>query len=603
MERDSSSTRPSFSKLAAVLLLTWAQTGCDAQRVPEESSGHVATNQQPIPELSSATPQTVNSFNFVPQPSNQPKLETYTVVVDNVPVRELLFSIARDAALNLDIDNQINGYVTLNFVDQTLPAILERISELQPIRYELKGNDLRIRLDRPYIKTYQIDYLNLNRTSTSEVTVSTQISSTGQGASSGGGGEGNNNSSTSVTNDSEHLFWDSLLSNIEGIIAETHQPSAAAARPSPSLPVQPLSDPNAPGAGGAPSLSTAPQATAILESAESAPLVDSAGGGGDGDSNSNIMVNRESGILAVRATQKQHREIQGFLDEVLGRIGRQVLIEATIAEVTLSDRYQTGIDWRALQSTGTAGIDNFSNGDGINVIQDLTGGNINNAPTFFFRLTETDIGGNRLDATLRALEQFGDVKIMSSPKIMALNNQTALLKVVDNIVYFSVEVETTIADNGTTNTEFDTDINTVPVGFVMAVTPFIDELNKVTINVRPTISRIIGTVQDPNPSLADAGVVSEVPIIQVREIESILKIRSGETAIIGGLMQDDISKNTAGVPLLSNIPLIGNLFSYRDDNYTKTELVIFIRPIVVNDASLNGDLNQYRTFSRPRDAF
>ena len=142
----------------------------------------------------------------------------------------------------------------------------------------------------------------------------------------------------------------------------------------------------------------------------------------------------------------------------------------------------------------------------------------------------------------------------------------------------------------------DTNVNTVPVGLVMAVTPFIDQNEVVTLNVRPTISRIISFVADPNPALADAGVVSEIPVIQVREIESVLKIENGDTAVIGGLMQDQIEKSTTGVPILSSIPILGSLFRYQNDTYVKSELVIFIRPVVTKDASLTGDFKEYRKY-------
>jgi general secretion pathway protein D len=130
----------------------------------------------------------------------------------------------------------------------------------------------------------------------------------------------------------------------------------------------------------------------------------------------------------------------------------------------------------------------------------------------------------------------------------------------------------------------------------MSVTPFIDQHETVTLNVRPTISRIIGFVADPNPQLADAGVTSEIPVIQVREIESVLKIENGDTAVIGGLMQDQIDKTTSGIPILSSIPWLGALFRYQDDKYEKSELVIFIRPVVTKDASLTGDFKEYRKY-------
>ncbi len=592
-------------RTALSITLFWAvalMIGCSAQQIPEPSQGHINLSQKKPPTLSNAIPQPVTHMHFVPKPSPHNRLDTYTVIVDDVPVRELLFSVARDAHLNLDIDTDIEGTVTLNFIDKTLPAILQRITELLPIRYELDGKDLRIRKDRPFLKNYRINYLNMGRTSQSEVTVSTQISATGQGAGSegGGGSGGDNNSATSVTNESNHQFWDTITANIGAIIAgdEAEKRKAEANRQQKrddNKEKEKESPSSASGAGSANTGGAAPGNDSNSNEREQAEQ-ESSSFNEEEEGTHKIIVNRESGIIAVHATKKQHREIQKFLDEVMGSIGRQVLIEATIAEVSLSDRYQAGIDWQALQKSGTTGIENFSNPDGINMIQSLTGANLDQAPSFFFRFTE-NLGENRLDVTLKALEAFGDVTIMSSPKIMALNNQTALLKVVDNVIYFSIEVDTTVSESGPTTTEFDTNIQTVPVGFVMAVTPFIDNLDTVTLNVRPTISRIIGTVQDPNPDLAQAGVVSEIPIIQVREIESILKIRNGETAVIGGLMQDDISENISGVPILSKVPLLGDFFSYKDESYEKTELVIFIRPIVIKDASIDKDLKAFKQYT------
>ena len=378
------------------------------------------------------------------------------------------------------------------------------------------------------------------RLSTGSVEVSSEISSTGtgdvEGGSSRGGGQGGrsgNDSSSIVQNTSNNQFWKSLAQNIAGIIGE---------------PIQ-------------------------------------AQKGDDIQSTEKLIVNRESGMIAVRATAKQHQQIQAFVDKVLESVQRQVLIEATIAEVRLSDRYQAGIDWSLVTSDPTT-----------TTTQDLLGGNLGQSPFFSFNIADT-IDGNPLNITLKALETFGDVKVLSSPKVMAINNQSALLKVVDNEVYFTTDVEAVPGSvNQNSVVAIDTDVNTVPVGLVMSVTPFIDQNEVVTLNVRPTISRIIGFVRDPNPALAEADVISEIPVIQVREIESVLKIENGDTAVIGGLMQDQIDKNTSGVPILSSIPLLGALFRYQDDKYVKSELVIFIRPVVTKDASLTGDFKEYRKY-------
>ena len=142
----------------------------------------------------------------------------------------------------------------------------------------------------------------------------------------------------------------------------------------------------------------------------------------------------------------------------------------------------------------------------------------------------------------------------------------------------------------------------MPVGFVMSVTPQISENDEVTLNVRPTITRIVGYVQDPNPALADGKVVSKVPVIQARELESIMKVNSGQIAVMGGLMQDSVDNKKDAIPVLGSVPVIGSLFSYRNEAASKTELVIFLRPVVVKDASLAGDFRDYRYMLPSRKA-
>jgi general secretion pathway protein D len=178
-----------------------------------------------------------------------------------------------------------------------------------------------------------------------------------------------------------------------------------------------------------------------------------------------------------------------------------------------------------------------------------------------------------------------------------LNNQTALLKVVDNNIFFTIKVTPAVlTTTGTiaTPATYESKLETVPVGFVMSVTPQISEDDEVTLNVRPTITRVVGFVQDPNPELSKQNVVSKVPVIQARELESVMKVHSGQIAVMGGLMQDSVDNSKDGIPLLSSLPVVGNVFSYRNETASKTELVIFMRPVVVKDATMSGDYKDYR---------
>jgi MSHA biogenesis protein MshL len=180
---------------------------------------------------------------------------------------------------------------------------------------------------------------------------------------------------------------------------------------------------------------------------------------------------------------------------------------------------------------------------------------------------------------------------------MALNNQTAILKVVDNHVYFTTSVkETEGTSNSARRITYETIINTMPEGLTINITPQISDDDNVMLNVRPTVTRIIGYKNDPNPALASYGIANQIPVSQIREIESVLRVHSGNIAMIGGLMQNTAKQGTDGVPVVSKLPVVGDLFSQRDDQYKKSELVIFLRPVVIKDAAINGDFQNYRQY-------
>jgi general secretion pathway protein D len=321
----------------------------------------------------------------------------------------------------------------------------------------------------------------------------------------------------------------------------------------------------------------------------------------------NVVVNPESGIINVQATNKQHEQIRAFIDSVLVNAQRQALIEVTVVEVTLNDVYQTGIDWTKIggdintDANATRDDNNFSLGQAVLGglgASSLTAG----SQLFQFVYNDKNVP---LNVTLKALEQYGNTRVLSSPKLMVLNNQTSMLKVVDNLVYFTIEQQISQSVQGSALQSATSKIHTVPVGFVMTVTPQISENEQVTLNVRPTISRVLKSVDDPNPALQPRDskgnpvgnpIKNSIPQISVREMESVLKVTSGQTAVLGGLMQDDVKRNTGGIPFASNLPVVGDLFQSRDNTATKTELVIFLRPTVIRNASIDSDLQEYRPY-------
>lgn len=575
-------------------MLTLVMFGCGNAPVQTPGSTHLRAEKVGAGETATI-PAPVQQMLALPKPKATPKAETYSVVVNNVRVAELLFALARDAKLNVDIHPGIEGMVTLNAIDQTLQQLLNRIAKQVDLRWELDGPNLSVMQDKPFLRTYKIDFPNMARIVKSTIATTTQIASAATSAG-GSGGSGNNSASTMVTSDTKNDLMESLISNVTDMLKEEDK-----LRYRTAIEIETRNQASTEGSG---------QITAALSSGsktknQDGSSTEAAGPGGvvagrgsqsiqgkadavkkigEYEPSVSVFANRETGVLIVRASSRQHEKVQQFIDQVMNTAKRQVLIEATIAEVRLKDGYQQGIEWNRLSLSGL----------GFQLAQRASG-EISAPASSLLQIgyTSPDSPLGNISGTLKLLQSFGTVKVLSSPTLSVMNNQTATLKVADNKVYFTVKADT--INTGTiSSTTFTTTPNAISVGFIMNVTPQISDGGEVTINIRPTITRITGFVNDPNPSLAAAGVINRVPEIQTREMESIIKITSGQIAVMGGLMQEEISHTTDAVPAISSIPLIGNLFQNRNDLGNKSELVIFLRPIVIKDSSIEGDYAEYR---------
>ena len=584
-----------FSATLISLLLA----ACSAPSPREPLKGHISDETvQPAPLGDIPAP--VQQTLALPKPRAMPKAETYSVVVNNVQVRDLLFALARDAKVNVDIQPGITGVVTLNAIDQTLPQLLTRISKQVDMRFEMDGPNLSVMQDSPFLKHYKVDYVNMSRNVTGTVSTNTQIAtgtqsasgSSGTGSTGTAGGSSGNVSNTRIDNASKNQFWESLEKNIKDLLRETDKvfPEGSS-----ETVVEQSSAQNSTGAAALPQGTGQRAAQAIANALQNNPTP---GSSSQAVGNSvvrrntfreaaSVIMNAESGVVTVRATQRQHEKIQEFLDRVINSARRQVLIEATIIEVVLKDGYEQGIDWTALSSGGI-----------VKVLSRQTNGTSN---------LSYDKGSNP-SAIINLLETFGTTKVLSSPRLSVLNNQTALLKVVENVVYFNVKSEisgTTVA-GVTPPKAFTTTPQTVSVGLVLSVTPQVSDNDSVTLNVRPTITSIGAMVPDPNPDLIISNLV---PQIRVREIESVMRVASGNIAILGGLMEDKINYQNQRIPIIGQIPVVGELVNSRNNQAQKSELVIFLRPVVIKDASIEGDyagmrdlLPDGRFFSQPKEA-
>jgi len=515
-----------------------------------------------------------------PPPKATKAAERYSIVVNNVLAQEILFALARDAKLNIEIHPSITGTVTMNLLDRTLPEILDAIARQVDMRYELNGGNLAIMPDNPFLKSYQIEYPNVARGAKNSINMSTSIAVIGKGQGAGGGSNG---SASNIDNISKNSFWETLTENIKDLLRETDKKLPEGANePEPNNPqpiVQQPAEQATQGAVAALPAQIQPQNTSR---ARRVTYRDAA----------YVIANPETGIISVRATSRQHASVREFIDKVMNNARRQVLIEATIVEVSLSNQYQQGIDWSLLTNFG------FS-------MTQVAATQIVASPVATIgtiRFNNPGTGKANLSGLVQLLESFGKLHVLSSPKLSVLNNQTGLVKVVNETVYFTVDVTLAapVAIGATPGRDtFVSNIHTVPVGFMMYVTPQISADSEITLNLRPTITRIRGYATDPVSALiaASTGITippNLIPQIQTREMESIMRVRNGDIAVLGGLMQDERQGDTSQIPGLGSIPGLGELFKSRNDTNTKTELVVFLRPIILNQESQHDVVRQFK---------
>ena len=598
--------RQAITGIVSALILTLA--GCGTLPVARVD-GHLKAEPRDASVPNSSTrgnvPDTVRQVPLPPPPQARIDEVRYSITVKDVLVEDLLFAISRDTKVNIDVHPGIEGRVTLNAIDQTLRQILTRVAKQVDMRFETDGLNLVVMKDSPYLKLYRVDYVNMTRDSTASIGVQTQVvgPSTGLTGATTSGSGGQNTTQLRIDNASKNRFWDSLEKNIkdmlrdtdkllpegssetfvkdqsQGLTASNRNQTTAQRSATNRTSGRTNNRTETTGPGVAESQVESQSTTQTLTFREAA----------------SVIVNAETGTVFVRATLRQQEKVAEFIAQVTGSASRQVLIEATVVEVTLNDNYQSGVDWSAL---GLQGLGySFTQAFTPSAFPVSTPANPIGLAQFGIQYNNPNAAvGGAIKSSIKLLDSFGNTKVLSSPRITTLNNQTAVMKVVENKVYFTVTATPgTLGSNGVPATQptYNTTPNVVPEGFVLSVTPQISDGDIVTLNVRPSITRIVDTVQDPNPILT-LSVPNRIPVIQTREFETVLRIPSGQIAVLGGLMQDSFEEKRDGLPILSRLKLIGDAVSYRNDTGRKTELVVFLRPIVIKDASVETDFSAYR---------
>ncbi len=287
----------------------------------------------------------------------------------------------------------------------------------------------------------------------------------------------------------------------------------------------------------------------------------------EGDS---LILNKFSGIAQVTAPRRRQDTLRAFLEMVNRRITRQVEIEARLVEVTLRDEQKLGVDWD-LAATTLGGMQLNAGTAPLEVTG--VGGTLLSANTF-----SANLGVGRATAVINALRQQGEVKTVAQPRLRALNNQTAFIKVGEDRPFFRLAQATTFQQPGSTTpfnqTQESFTVSTITIGTILAVTPQIDGQGVITLDVLPAITRLQAIVTSPDGR-------QTAPVTEVKQASTIVRLRDGETAVIGGLISEDAGESTRAVPGLGAVPLVGQAFRSKATLHTRTELVIFLTPKLI----------------------
>ena len=510
--------------------------------------------QKTIPEnVSNALLPTINlGAAEVPAVEDE---QRFDISVNSVPADQFFLSLVDGTSYNMVVHPEVTGLITLNLQNVTIPEVMEAVRDVYGFEFVNTPYGFQVLPGRLRARIYQINYLNVERTGSSRTFVSSGslTQSNGNNVSS----DSNQNTTTSSnktstvigteisTRQPETVFWEELRTSVQAIV-----------------------------------------------------------GTGEGRS---VVVNPQSGVVVVRALPNELREVEAFLTATQLIVQRQVILEAKILEVRLSEGFQSGINWSVLlkPNSNTITASNIGGGSVLvneNGVSDIAGstGSLNPAlPNLIDGTVTSAFGGvfslalniGDFAAFIELLKTQGNVQVLSSPRVATINNQKAVIKVGTDEFFVTDVTNTTVTGTATT---VSPSVTLTPFfsGIALDVTPQISQDEMVTLHVHPSVSE----VTDQQKTVTIGTVTQQLPLAlsTVRESDSIVRARSGQVVVIGGLMQDIASNRSASTPGAGDIPLVGNLFKHKNNEFEKSELVILLKPIVVNDY---GQWNQAITES------
>ncbi len=513
-----------------------------AASVRQAQAARAVPAGQPEPEITTALlpPLTLE----LRESDLSPAEPRFDLTVKEAPAAVFFMSLVRDTSYNMVVHPGVSGTVSLALKQVTVPEVMEAVRSVYGYEYRRSGHGFEVLESNMRARIFKIDYLNLSRRGESQIRVSSgQISETTSSTGNDGGGKSSASKSilsgSRVDTSSDVNFWAELKDALRTLI-------------------------------------------------------------GDADGRK-VVVNPQSGIIIVRAMPAELRVVEDYLMSTQKIIRRQVILEAKILEVRLSDGFQAGINWAALGHQGDnsavfgqTGGGTVFDGAGYSETRGASG-NLNpgaldmvsgTATSAFGGMFSMAVNAGDFTAFIEMLSGQGEVHVLSSPRIATVNNQKAVIKVgQDEFFVTDVSSESNTAATGVaTSQSVNVELTPFFSGVALDVIPQIDEQNGITLHIHPSVSEVREKIKQINVTSTDQLTVP-LALSTIRESDSIVRAQSGQVVVVGGLMQDTVQDTVVSVPFFGSLPVVGALFRHTKQVSVKSELVLLLRPVVVQDGA------------------
>jgi len=475
----------------------------------------------------------------------------FDLKVNRVAARTFFMGLVQGTPYNMIVHPKVKGSITLDLKNLTVLDVLNTVRDVYGYDFEKTTSGFQIYPNTMRTRIFRINYLDVirdgnsqMRVSSGQVTDSANSSSNNNGSSSSSSNSNNSTDTVSgakVSTTSSSNFWKQITESVQSIVGNKQ--------------------------------------------------------------NRKVVVNKHSGVVVVHAMPAELRAVAKFIETTQEIIQRQVIIEAKIIEVELSDGFQSGINWSAFGNSvannssfligQTGGGSTLGSASSTSIIGGNTGTLNPNAYSAVNSTATSAFGGvfslamnigNSFTSFLELLQTQGDVHVLSSPQVSTINNQKAVIKVGQDEFFITNVNSNTNTGSSTTSTQSNVELTPFFSGVALDVIPQISQDGSITLHIHPTVSTVVEKVKEIGLSTSSSLSVP-LALSSIRESDTIIRAQDGQVVIIGGLMQNSTTTDEAGVPLLGDLPVIGNLFKHKRKAYKKSELVILLRPVIVKDNS------------------